>query len=104
MEIAPNIRCVKVGATEDPERVNDVYLVTGDRAAFVDSGWDNDAHVESIVATWEDAGRPEVAAIIVTHRHRDHAGGAAKLAHATGGPVACSPGGEALHRTDRRGR
>ena len=91
MAIATNIRCVKVGATEDAERVNDVYLVMGERAAFVDSGWDDDAHVESIVATWEDAGRPEVAAIIVTHRHRDHAGGAAKLAQATGGPVVCSP-------------
>ena len=39
---------------------------------------------------WDDAGRPPVAAIVVTHRHIDHAGGARLLAEATGGPIAAA--------------
>lgn len=92
MELPPNISCIKVGETDDPERVNVVYLVTGARSsAFIDSGWHNDSDVDSIIEVWKKTGSPIISAILVTHRHRDHAGGASKLATATGGGVICSP-------------
>ena len=82
--IAPRVLGIPVG-----ERDNVVYLVTGHRAAaFIDAGYDVQSDVDSLVHHWADAGRPPVAAIVVTHRHVDHAGGARLLAEATGGPIA----------------
>ena len=61
--------------------------MTGERAAFVDSGHDVKLEVDALLQCWRDVGRPEVAAIVLTHRHRDHVGGAAALAEATGGVI-----------------
>ena len=85
IEIAPNVVGIEVG-----DHGNVVYLVTGARAAFIDSGHDADDEVDALVECWNDRGRPEVAAIVLTHRHLDHAGGAAKLAERTGGTVVCA--------------
>jgi len=86
LQIAPNVRCVTVG-----DRDNDVYLVSGERAAFIDSGHGTDDEIASLLDEWRDAGSPEVAAIVLTHRHLDHVGGARALAAATGGVVVSSP-------------
>jgi glyoxylase-like metal-dependent hydrolase (beta-lactamase superfamily II) len=47
----------------------------------VDPGEDDVAHLERVAA------RGPVALILLTHRHRDHAGGARRLAELTGAPV-----------------
>ena len=86
MEIASNTHSVTVG-----DNYNNVYLVTGERSAFIDSGHDVDAEVDSLLDLWRSVGAPEVAAIVLTHRHADHSGGAKKLAEATGSVVMSSP-------------
>ena len=88
VQVAPRVLSIPVG-----ERDNVVYLVTGERAAaFIDAGYDVPADVDALVGHWAGAGRPTVAAIVVTHRHIDHAGGARMLAEATGGPIAAAAG------------
>lgn len=57
--------------------------------AVIDPGPADDAHVAAIVAA---AGEARIAAILVTHTHRDHSPAAAPLAAATGAPViGCAP-------------
>ncbi len=82
MQIAPDVRCIPVGAGP-----SNVYLVTGRRTAFVDAGYADVASIKALINAWQDAGSPEVAAIVLTHRHLDHIGGAAGLAKVTGGPL-----------------
>ena len=86
MEIAPGVLGIPVG-----EHDNVVYLVSGHRAAFIDSGHAVDAEVDSLVERWDELGKPEIAAIVLTHRHLDHAGGAARLAEITHGEIVSAP-------------
>lgn len=70
------------------------YLV-GDRAlAVIDPGPDDPVHLAALI---EAIGRAEVAAILVTHTHRDHSPAAAALARLTGAPVIA----EGPHRPSR---
>lgn len=58
------------------------WIVGADPAIVIDPGPDDPGHLEAVRA---EAGR--VAVILLTHRHPDHAPGAASLARATGAPV-----------------
>jgi glyoxylase-like metal-dependent hydrolase (beta-lactamase superfamily II) len=61
------------------------YIVGERRVAVIDPGPDDAAHVTALLGA---LGRGErIAAILVTHAHRDHCGAAAALAGATGAPV-----------------
>ena len=91
MEVAPNVHQVTVG-----ERMSvgvdapNVYLVTGmGMAAFVDTAYGRDDEVSAHLKLWETQGKPDIAGIVLTHRHRDHIGGAARLHEATGGQIVC---------------
>ena len=66
-----------------------VHLVGREELAIIDPGPADPVHLDALLAAI--AGRP-VAAILVTHTHRDHSPGAAPLAAATGAPViGCAP-------------
>ena len=66
-----------------------VHLVGTTDLAVIDPGPEEPAHIAAILRAI--AGRP-VAAILVTHTHRDHSPGARPLAAATGAPVVgCAP-------------
>lgn len=82
--VAPGVFGIEVGDIN-----NMVYLVVSpdSRACFIDSGYDVAEEVDAIVAMWQSTGKPTVEGIILTHRHYDHAGGAAKLSEMTGGPI-----------------
>lgn len=59
------------------------YLIGGADMAVIDPGPDDAAHIEAVAR----AGRDRIGHIFVTHAHRDHSGGAARLARLTGAPV-----------------
>lgn len=69
-------------------RVGNVYLlVSGDELTLVDTGLLSD--VDQIVAQLREAGHTlsQLQAIVLTHAHGDHTGGAAALAHRCGAQV-----------------
>ncbi len=61
-----------------------IYLVGEDPVTMIDTGWDRDSDRDAVVKAL--AGAP-VEAIIITHGHADHAGGAWALRELTGAPV-----------------
>jgi glyoxylase-like metal-dependent hydrolase (beta-lactamase superfamily II) len=66
------------------------YLIgDADEIAIVDPGPADDAHVAALLAA---LGGARLAAVLVTHTHRDHSPAAARLREATGAPVlGCAP-------------
>ena len=65
------------------------HLIGREALAVVDPGPDEPAHLDALLRVI--AGRP-VAAILVTHTHRDHSPLAARLREVTGAPViGCAP-------------
>lgn len=68
-----------------------VYLVIGsERAAIIDTAYGKDEEVETYLGHWRSVGAPDIAAIVLTHRHGDHIGGAARLREATSGAITCN--------------
>jgi glyoxylase-like metal-dependent hydrolase (beta-lactamase superfamily II) len=65
------------------------FLVGRERPVVIDPGPDDPVHLAAIERALGGR-RPE--AIVVTHSHADHAGGAAALAAATGAPVLAATG------------
>lgn len=61
------------------------YLLGGAEVAVIDPGPDDPAHRAALLAALAPGAR--VAAILVTHAHRDHSEGARALQAATGAPV-----------------
>jgi glyoxylase-like metal-dependent hydrolase (beta-lactamase superfamily II) len=65
------------------------HIVGRGTVAVIDPGPDDTAHVAALVTA---IGGEHVAAILVTHTHRDHTGAVPALAAATGAPViGCAP-------------
>jgi hydroxyacylglutathione hydrolase len=83
--------------------VPNVYLVTGRKAMLVDAGGPGD--VQRILRFLEQhrIARSDLALIVLTHGHWDHAGGAAQLREQTGTPVAIHRGDLDLVRTGTNG-
>ena len=92
VEIAPSIYQMVVGeGAHQGVYAPNVYLVVGsERAAIIDTAYGKDEEVEAYLGHWRSIGAPDVAAIVLTHRHGDHIGGAAHLRDATGGAVTCN--------------
>ena len=59
------------------------FLLGRDHVAVIDPGPDDPAHLEAVAR----AGAGRIGHILVTHAHRDHSGGAARLSRLTGAPV-----------------
>ena len=96
VEIAPGIHRILLDQEARPGVYGgvyapNVYLVIGrDRAVFIDTAYGKDDELKAHLDLWEAKGKPNIEAIILTHRHGDHIGGAGRLADATGGPIACA--------------
>lgn len=81
-----------------------VYLIAGGaQAAFVDTAYGKDAEISAHLSQWQALGQPPIAAIILTHRHGDHIGGALRLREATSAPLACSADERAAIEADLGG-
>ncbi len=91
-EIAPGVHQMVVGeGAHEGVYAPNVYLVVGSaRAAIIDTAYGKDEEVEAYLGHWRSLGAPDVAAIVLTHRHGDHIGGAARLREATRGAVTCN--------------
>lgn len=96
VEIAPGIHQILMDTEPQPGRYGgvyapNVYLILGrDKAVFIDTAYGEDDEVDAHLGLWEEKGRPTIEAIICTHRHSDHIGGAGRISEATGGPIACA--------------
>lgn len=77
------------------------YLVGEGAVAVIDPGPDHAGHMASILGALAPGER--VAAILVTHPHRDHSAGVPALAAATGAPVCAFGGFGAASRADFAG-
>lgn len=78
--------------TLPPATATNVYVIAhADEAVVVDAGWGGEAGVDRVRTRWEQLGRPRVKALILTHSHPDHAGGAMQLQQALGCSVWAHP-------------
>ena len=85
--LATNVYKVVIG-----EPLNNVHLITGtDGAVFFDSGHGTQESHDKIISMWDAVGRPVIRAIVISHWHDDHSGGAQKLSDMTGAPIFSGP-------------
>ena len=84
-ELAPGLRCV-TAPNPGPMTFTGTrsYLLGETRIAILDPGPACDRHLDALEAA---VGSASVAAILVTHAHRDHSGGAAAAGARLGAPV-----------------
>ncbi|MER3397945.1 MAG: hypothetical protein C4315_01500 [Chloroflexota bacterium] len=68
-----------------------IYFIGDGPIAIIDSGTGESEMTRAILDAWEAMGSPEVGAVLLTHGHPDHIGGAWALAEATGAPVFIHP-------------
>lgn len=59
------------------------FLIGTNHVAVIDPGPDDPGHIDAVAR----AGRGRIGHILVTHAHRDHSAGAARLSRLTGAPV-----------------
>lgn len=95
VEVAPGVRRLTAGNPGPfTFKGTNTYLVGETEVVVIDPGPADRDHVAAIVAA---AGRSRIAAIAVSHTHRDHSPGARMLQDLTGAPVY----GEGPHRPSR---
>lgn len=75
------------------------FLIGADPCLIVDPGPENDDHLTAVMRALDGA---RVAAILVTHPHLDHSGGARRLAAMSDAPVMAFGGPEAGRRPSMR--
>jgi len=94
LKITDRITKIVVGENEpDPFKYGgvyppNVYLVRGkNRSVFIDTAHGKPEEIQAHISVWESEGNPEMAGIILTHRHSDHIGGAQALSEQITAPV-----------------
>lgn len=88
MEIVPGVHSVPADSpTFMGVYAPNVYLVKGEKAAFIDSGYGDAAAVGARLDYLRKINAPMPRYIVITHSHPDHIGGAGELKTATGAKV-----------------
>ena len=94
MKVTDRITKIVVGENEpDPFKYGGVYppnvfLVRGEKTSvYIDTAHGKPEEIQKHVSVWESEGKPEIAGIILTHRHSDHIGGAQVLSEQLKAPV-----------------
>ncbi len=99
-EISPGITRMCVENGEWSFGPPNYYLVQGiDSAVVVDSGTGTDEEFGLFRRTWLSKGKPQIAAVIVTHEHFDHDGGSFDFSDLVGAPIIGGLGKRADERT-----
>jgi len=88
MEIVPGVHQLAIGEGYFPPP-NVFFVVGKNQGTFIDTGFGRDEEVNAYLDLWDRAGKPELAGIVLTHRHGDHIGGAGRLRAETGGEIVC---------------
>ncbi len=88
MEIAPGVHSVPIG----PSRfmgmyAPNVFVVTGERAALIDSGYFNEEITAALIEYIRGLQPMKLSHILVTHPHPDHIGGCRAIREETGAEV-----------------
>ena len=91
-DITQNVYCVTVGTgTSTALAPPNAYFITkNNQAVFIDSAYGKHDEIEALLDCWKSHGKPHIAGIILTHRHKDHIGGSVELAKVTGGKLICN--------------
>jgi len=86
--IVPGIHKVKQPPFGPPAwEVSNVYFVGEGEAVLIDAGYPTHASIRRTMDAWRSLGCPRIAAILITHAHLDHMGGAIEIQKETGAPI-----------------
>jgi glyoxylase-like metal-dependent hydrolase (beta-lactamase superfamily II) len=97
-QIFPNVwRLVAPNPSPMTGPGTNTYLAGGRRLVIIDPGPDNETHRETVMAALQTL-QAEAEAIVVTHHHSDHSGGAPALAQRLNVPLLSF--GDPLHHGD----
>ncbi len=83
--------------------ISNCYLLLGERPVLVDTGAPGDLKRILVALQAHRVEPAQLALILLTHGHSDHAGGAAELKRRSGAKIALHIGDVALARTGRNG-
>jgi glyoxylase-like metal-dependent hydrolase (beta-lactamase superfamily II) len=100
VEIVPDVRRI---TARNPgiftfHGTNGFLVGSGDEVVVIDPGPDDPTHVAALLAA---IGPARLAAVLLTHSHRDHVGATAALRRATGAPVASGAAAATVDGVDR---
>ncbi|MEE8372935.1 MAG: MBL fold metallo-hydrolase [Dehalococcoidia bacterium] len=102
MEIAPGVYAIdEATRTLMGVYAPNVYLVVGEQAALIDSGYHNTELVGPIVDHIERLAPSMLAYILITHPHPDHIGGCRAISEATGARIVLHSQADAQARANQ---